>query len=111
MASVSIIGGGAFGTAMACVVARAGHQVLLWAREPEVVATINADRANPHFLPDTRLVQGIRATGDLAEAAGASQIVLMAAPAQHVRSVAGAMRPALRRGAIVVGCSKGIERG
>jgi glycerol-3-phosphate dehydrogenase (NAD(P)+) len=111
MATVSIIGGGAFGTAMACVVARGGHEVLLWAREPEVVASINAERANPHFLADTRLPEGIRATADLAEAAGASELVLMAAPAQHVRTVAGAMKPALRRGAIVVGCSKGIERG
>jgi glycerol-3-phosphate dehydrogenase (NAD(P)+) len=111
MARVSIIGGGAFGTAMACVVRRSGQEVLLWAREADVVESINSNRANPHFLPDVRLPEGIRATGDLAEAAGAGDIVLMVAPAQHVRSVAGAMRPALRRGTIVVGCSKGIERG
>jgi glycerol-3-phosphate dehydrogenase (NAD(P)+) len=111
MDTVSVIGGGAFGTAMACVVRRSGREVLLWAREPEVVASINADHANPHFLPGVALDPGIRATADLAEAAGAATIVLMAAPAQHVRSVAGAMRASLRNGAIVVSCSKGIERG
>ena len=111
MERVSVIGGGAFGTAMACVAARSGNEVLLWAREPEVVESINAHRANPLFLPDVRLVPGIHATTDLAEAASASELVLMVAPAQHVRGVAGEMRPALRRGAIVMGCSKGIERG
>jgi glycerol-3-phosphate dehydrogenase (NAD(P)+) len=111
MGPVSIIGGGAFGTAMACVVRRSGHEVLLWAREPEVVASINGEHANPHFLPGVVLDAGIRATGDLAQAASAAEVVLMVAPAQHVRSVAGAMRPSLQRGAIVVGCSKGIERG
>jgi glycerol-3-phosphate dehydrogenase (NAD(P)+) len=111
MGRVSIIGGGAFGTAMACVVRRSGHEVLLWAREPEVVADINRRHENPHFLPDVTLDAGIRATGELAEAAAHGRIVLMAAPAQHVRVVAGGLRPALRPGAIVVGCSKGIERG
>lgn len=111
MVRVSVIGGGAFGTAMACVVRRSGHDVLVWAREPEVVASINGEHANAHFLPGVALDAGIRATADLAEAAGATRVVLMAAPAQHVRGVAGAMRPSLARGAIVVGCSKGIERG
>lgn len=111
MAQVSIIGGGAFGTALACVVRRSGHDVLLWAREPEVVASINGERANPHFLPDVALVPGIRATGDLAEATREGGLILMAVPAQHVRTVAGAMRSSLRPGIVVVGCSKGIERG
>ena len=111
MARISIIGGGAFGTAMACVVRRSGHDVLLWAREPEVVASVNEVAANPHFLPDVRLPPGIRATGDLAEATREGELVLVAVPAQHVRTIAGAMRPALRPGTTVVGCSKGIERG
>ena len=111
MARISIIGGGAFGTAMACVVRRSGHDVLLWAREPEVVASVNEVAANPHFLPDVRLPPGIRATGDLAEVTREGELVLVAVPAQHVRTIAGAMRPALRPGTTVVGCSKGIERG
>lgn len=105
-----MIGGGAFGTAMACVVRRSGHDVTLWAREPEVVAAINADRANPRFLPGVPVLAGIVATGDLAAAASAD-FLLLAPPAQHVRSVTTALRPHLEAGTPVVACSKGIERG
>ncbi|HXZ47990.1 MAG TPA: NAD(P)H-dependent glycerol-3-phosphate dehydrogenase [Usitatibacter sp.] len=111
MARISIIGGGAFGTALACVVRRSGHDVLLWAREPEVVESINRDRANPHFLPDVDLVPGIQATGDLARASAEAELVLTAVPAQHVRAITTSMRPSLPRGTPVVSCSKGIERG
>lgn len=111
MARVGIIGGGAFGTAMACVVRRPGHEVLLWAREPEVVAAINDEGVNTHFLPGVPLVPGIRATGTLAEAVHDRDFILMAVPAQHLRKVAADMRQALRKGTPVVTCSKGIERG
>ena len=109
MARVGIVGGGAFGTAMACVVRRSHQEVLLWAREPEVVAAINAERTNPLFLPGVRLAPGIRATNDLADAA-AADFVLLAPPAQHMRAVAARLRPLLAAGTPVVSCSKGIER-
>ncbi len=111
MARVGVIGGGAFGTAMACVVRRSGHDVLMWAREPEVVEAINDTGTNPLFLSKVRLADGIRATGDVAEAARDREIILMAVPAQHVRKAAATMAPAVRRGTPVVSCSKGIEVG
>jgi glycerol-3-phosphate dehydrogenase (NAD(P)+) len=111
MARVGIIGGGAFGTAMACVVRRSGHEPVIWAREPEVVAAINREGVNPLFLAGVRLLPGIGATGDLAAATGAQDFILMAVPAQHVRAVATSMRPVLAAGTPVVTCSKGIERG
>src|SRR5512132_4023652 len=111
MAKVGIIGGGAFGTAMACVVRRSGHDVLLWALEPEVAAAINEEGANPYFLKGVSIVAGVRATNNLAAAARDADFILMAVPSQHMRAVAGAMRPALRRLTPVVSCSKGIERG
>ena len=111
MANVGIIGGGAFGTAMACVVRRSGHEVVLWAREPEVVAAINEQGVNSMFLPDVALLAGIRATGDLATATKDKDFILMAVPAQHVRTVAGDMCASLGRLTPVVSCSKGIERG
>ena len=111
MANVGIIGGGAFGTAMACVIRRAGHEVLLWAREPEVVAAINQKGVNEVFLPGVPLLSGIRATSDIAAATQDKDFVLMAVPAQHVRAIAGDICASLPRLTPVVSCSKGIERG
>src|SRR5512135_2230057 len=107
MATVGIIGGGAFGTALACVVRRRGHDVVLWAREPEVVAHINGDRLNPMYLPDVALPDGLTALNDLGAVARSADFLLMAVPAQHVRSVAAALRPHLRAHTTVVSCSKG----
>ena len=78
MARIGVIGGGAFGTAMACVVSRSGHEVVIWAREPEVAEDINRQGVNPHFLPGVRLPAGIRATNDMAEAAAGAQFLLLA---------------------------------
>ena len=111
MARVGIIGGGAFGTAMACVLRRSGHATLVWAREPEVVAWINEEAINPLFLSGVRLAPGIAATNDLATATRDKDFILMAVPAQHLRGVAATMRPFVSAGTPVVTCSKGIERG
>lgn len=111
MARVGIIGGGAFGTAMACVLRRGSHETTLWVREPELMEAISARRANPLFLRDVRLESGIRATTDLSEATTGQDFILMAVPAQHVRGVAQQMNAWLAPGTPIVGCSKGIERG
>jgi len=111
MARVGIIGGGAFGTAMACVVRRRGHEVLLWAREPEVVASIERTGRNEQFLPRVDLVPGIRATAELAQAVERADFLLLVPPAQHMRATARLLRPLLAPGTPVVSCSKGIERG
>ena len=63
---IGVIGGGAWGTALAQVAAHGGRPVLLWAREPEVVESVTADRRNHLFLPGIDLAPTIRATGDLA---------------------------------------------
>lgn len=111
MGRVAVIGGGAFGTAMACVLRRSGNDVVLWAREPEVAAAINADGLNPMFLAGTKLEPGIAATNDLATAAAGREFILMVVPAQHLREVAERLRPFVAPGTPVVTCSKGIERG
>jgi glycerol-3-phosphate dehydrogenase (NAD(P)+) len=110
MARVGIIGAGAFGTAMACVIRRSGHDTAIWAREPEVAAAINADGINQMFLPGVRVTPGVRATAELGEAARDRDFILMVVPAQHVRGVALRMQPLLDPGTPLVACSKGIER-
>ena len=101
----AVIGGGAWGTALAQVVATGGRDTLLWAREPEVVEAVNARRENIVFLPGQILDPAIRATGDLAEAQGADAW-LVVTPAQHIRSVLDA---APDSGTPMILCSKGID--
>jgi len=111
MASVGIIGGGAFGTAMACVIRRSGHETTIWAREPYTVAALNRDGINPLYLPRVRVEPGIVATNELAQATSDKDFILMVVPAQFLRSVAVQMRALLAAGTPVVTCAKGIERG
>jgi len=110
MARVGVIGGGAFGTAMACVLRRQQHAVTLWAREAEVVEAINRDRANSVFLKGTALPDGILATQDISDASRNADFVLLAPPAQHMRALMSQLRPHLAAGTPVISCSKGIER-
>ena len=110
VAQIGVIGGGAFGTALACVMRRAGHTIAIWAREPEIVAAINEHEANPVFLPGIRLAPGIRATGNIGDAAAGAEFLLLAPPAQHMRAVTLQLLPHLQAGTPVVTCSKGIER-
>ena len=109
MERMSVIGGGAWGTALACILARPSREVRLWAREPEVVATINQDHENKLFLPGTKIESSISASGDLARVLARTEAVLMATPAQHLRRIAEEMRPVLPAGTPVVICAKGIE--
>lgn len=110
MRRAGVIGGGAWGTALAQVCARAEVEVILQAREPEVVDAINASHENTTFLPDVKLNEAISATTDLADLADCD-MVLAVAPAQHLRSVLEAFAPHARDGLPVLLCSKGIERG
>jgi glycerol-3-phosphate dehydrogenase (NAD(P)+) len=111
MAKIGVIGGGAFGTAMACVLRRSGHAIAIWAREPEVAAAINKDSRNPLFLPGIPLTAGIAATNDIGAATAGADFLVLAPPAQHMRSVTTQMRPFVKEGMPLVSCSKGIERG
>ncbi len=107
MAAIGVIGAGAWGTALAQVMASDGSEVLLWAREPELVAEINAAHTNSLFLPSARLSEAIRATGDLADLA-AVPVLLVVTPAQHLARVLSGLPDAPRD---LVLCSKGIEAG
>jgi len=109
MARIAIIGGGAWGTALACVARRAGHEARLWVREAQVADAINAGQGNPVFLPGIALESGIDATNDMADALADADAVLLVAPSQFLRAVAMGMRQYLDSGTPVVLCAKGIE--
>jgi len=103
-----IIGGGAWGSALAQSLCRSGREVVLWAREAEVVEALNREHQNPLFLPGVAFDPAIRATGDLAEMANADAL-LLTPPAQHLRATAGSLAPFLGPDVPVVICAKGIE--
>lgn len=107
--SVGVIGGGAWGTALAQTLRLAGRDVLLWAREPETVDDINERHVNRTFLPGVSLDPGLKATGALADIAG-RDCILLVAPAQHMRRVAGELTGQVKAGTPLVLCSKGIEQ-
>jgi glycerol-3-phosphate dehydrogenase (NAD(P)+) len=107
--SVAVIGAGAWGTALACVSARAGRNVILYARDAAHAARIASTRENPR-LAGVHLAADIAVTNDIAEAVRAD-IILLATPAQHLRGAANALAPHLHKDAPVIACAKGIEHG
>ncbi|HEX3699878.1 MAG TPA: NAD(P)H-dependent glycerol-3-phosphate dehydrogenase [Phenylobacterium sp.] len=108
--TAGVIGGGAWGTALAQVCARAGLETTLWAREADVVASINTSHENTSFLPGIDLDPAIRATSDFADLA-ASDLILAVTPAQHLRAALSAFAPHARPGLRILLCAKGIEQG
>ncbi|MDN3644813.1 NAD(P)H-dependent glycerol-3-phosphate dehydrogenase [Pontixanthobacter aestiaquae] len=105
MSAVGVLGGGAWGTALAQMLASDRRNVLLWARETELVEEINTKHTNSLFLPSASLAPTIRATSELADLAEC-EAVLAVTPAQHLGSVLDAL-PTKPRDLIL--CSKGIE--
>ncbi|MGF1549516.1 MAG: NAD(P)H-dependent glycerol-3-phosphate dehydrogenase [Sphingomonadaceae bacterium] len=101
---IGVVGGGAWGTALAQTAAAKGP-VTVWAREPEVVEAVNRSHENPLFLADVALDERIAATGELDELAEGDAL-LVVTPAQHMRGVLGSMP---RLDIPLVLCSKGIE--
>ena len=107
---VAVVGGGAWGTTMAAMVS-ARADVVLWAAwEDEVVEAVNTQHENTVFLPGIDLPASLRATPNLEEAVQGRDVVIMAVPAQHVRSVGRALVGLLPRAVPVVSLTKGIEQ-
>lgn len=112
--AVAVMGAGAWGTALAKVLADAGGpetEVRLWARRSEIAEQINATRYNPAYLPDTLLPPGICATVDAGEALAGVTTVLLAVPAQTMRGNLERWAPLVAEGATLVSLAKGIELG
>ncbi|HEX9565902.1 MAG TPA: NAD(P)H-dependent glycerol-3-phosphate dehydrogenase [Gemmatimonadaceae bacterium] len=105
----SVMGAGAWGTALSDLLARAGHDVTLWAREPDVVEHVNTAHANPRFLAGVTLHPGVRATDDPVECVRDVALVVYAAPSHVLRTVVRTSAAAVSQGAILVIATKGIE--
>ena len=107
---VAVVGAGAWGTTVASLLA-ARTEVVLWAREEDVVASVGAHHRNDRFLPGRALHPALRATGSLADALDGAGLVLFAVPAQHLRGVLERARPSIDPTAPVLSLAKGIEEG
>ncbi|ANT48979.1 NAD(P)H-dependent glycerol-3-phosphate dehydrogenase [Mesorhizobium amorphae] len=106
---VAVLGGGAWGTALALAMLRAGHFVRLYARDPETVAAIDHGE-NPRYLPGIAIEPGIVATSDIRAALDGADCVLAVAPAQALRSMLAAAKDHVPKSIPLVLCAKGIER-
>src|ERR1700753_1910206 len=107
--TTAVMGAGAWGTALAKLLADAGGEVTLWARRSDVADNINSSRYNPGYLPGVQLPAGIRATADPAEALHGVTTVLLAVPAQTMRSNLEQWTSLITKGATLVSTAKGIE--
>ncbi len=111
MTRVAVLGAGSWGTTLADLLARKGHQVRLWAYEAEVVEAVNRRHENPVFLPGCSLAPSLQALPDAAEAVTGAAMVVAVAPSHVLRGVLERCRPGLGAGTILATATKGIEPG
>jgi glycerol-3-phosphate dehydrogenase (NAD(P)+) len=111
MTRCAVIGAGAWGTALADLLAEAGHEVRLWAFEPDVAQSINERHENGRFLAGSRLSANLVATNEQDGALRDARLVVYATPSTHLRSIARAAASCVHKEAILAVASKGIELG
>jgi len=107
----AVVGAGAWGTALADLLARNGHEVKLWAYEPDVVETINRKHENVRFLGGHPLSPSLEAVGDIGRAVDGAELVTLATPSHVLRRIVNSAAGSLPRGAPLVVATKGIENG
>lgn len=109
MARIAVVGSGAWGTALACHLARLEHAVTMWAYEPEVAEEITSRHTNSVYLPGVALPETIRASTDASQVAASGDVVVLVPPSSHLRAVSALAASGVRRDAVVVVATKGIE--
>ena len=109
MKQIAVIGAGSWGTALAVIAARAGHNVRLWSRNDVVTSSINEQRVNSRYLSATSIPDNVTATGDIETALQGASMVLLAVPSHAARETLLVMSPQLSEDAIIVNVAKGIE--
>ncbi|HJQ71358.1 MAG TPA: NAD(P)H-dependent glycerol-3-phosphate dehydrogenase [Blastocatellia bacterium] len=108
---VAVVGAGSWGTALALVAARNGHEVRVWARESEVALSINREQKNPFYLSDFALPENITATTSLEDALADTDFVLMVVPSHAMRDCLFRMKDHLKPETVIVSATKGVENG
>jgi glycerol-3-phosphate dehydrogenase (NAD(P)+) len=111
MGTVTVLGGGSWGTALALQLARAGHSVRLWARDAIFTTELASCRENKVYLPGVPLPDTIEPTASLDEACAHSEMLVVVCPSKGVRALAEGLRNAVRGRPIVVSAAKGVEQG
>ena len=106
---VAVVGAGSWGTTLANLLAKKGNTVTLWSFEEDVTRDVNDAHANSAYLPDVRLDDRLTATSSIREAVEGADVIVSVSPSQHVRPVMRKAAGAMRRDALVVSASKGIE--
>lgn len=106
---VAVIGAGSWGTALALVAARNGHEVTLWAREPEIARAIETGCRNPFYLSDLELPRNVRATTSIENALNGCDFALVVVPSHAMREVVGGMQPHFDPSIVLVSATKGVE--
>ena len=109
MKRIAVIGAGNWGTALAVVAARAGHEVQLWSRNADVVKSINEQHLNSHYLKSVQIPVSVTATSELSASLNDAELVLFAAPSHAARELFTTINPLLTGDAIIVSVAKGIE--
>lgn len=106
---ISVIGAGSWGSALAELASRCGHEVMLWAHDPKVAEAIAETRSNPFYLPAAQFSPLVRVTNQISEAARFSDTFLMVTPSHHYRRVLGEINDLLTAPVRVISAVKGIE--
>ena len=110
MTRVAVIGAGSWGTAVGAIAA-VNADAVLWARDPAVAAHVDAEHANPDYLPDIELPRALHATSDLLAACTGADVVVMGVPSHGFRDVLATASPAIGADVPILSLSKGVEQG
>lgn len=108
-AAVTVIGAGSYGTSLAILLARNGHETLLWGHNPDKMAILQNDRQNRQFLPDIPFPEQLQIEADLATAVAAAPILLIVVPSHAFGSILKQIKPLLRKDSKIVWATKGLE--
>lgn len=111
MSYIAVIGAGSWGTTLSCLLSEKGYDVSLWVYEKELAEEMREKRINSVYLPERPLPDSIIVTDDIERAVNKAMFVVCAIPSQYVRRTMGSCIPFLRKEAVIISVSKGIEKG